>query len=260
MYQHLLFSVKDGIATISLNRPDYFNALNTLLKQELLQAFTETQKDSSVKVVVLTGEGKAFCSGQDLKEAMNELQGKSYAEQIRTYYNPLILAMRNLPKPIICQLQGMAAGAGCSLALACDLIIAADTAAIAELFVGIGLVMDSGSGYFLPRAVGPYKAFELATMGTKVGAHEALALGLVNKVVPADQLAQTTRGIAQYYTHAPAKAIGLMKQMLHQSDAMSLEEMLDYEAELQEIAGASEDHREGVKAFLEKRPPVFTGK
>jgi 2-(1,2-epoxy-1,2-dihydrophenyl)acetyl-CoA isomerase len=168
--------------------------------------------------------------------------------------------MRQMPKPIICKLNGIAAGAGCSLALACDLIIASEEATLAEIFVNIGLVMDSGSSYFLPRLVGYAKAFELATMGTKVPASEALQLGLINKIVPASKLDQTVDQIAAYYAAAPTVAIGLMKKMLNVSHHSSLEEMLEYEAAYQAIAGRTSDNREGIQAFLEKRKPVFKGK
>jgi 2-(1,2-epoxy-1,2-dihydrophenyl)acetyl-CoA isomerase len=210
-------------------------------------------------VLVLTGAGKGFCSGQDLK-AIAGVQIDSFADTVRARYNPIILGMRNMPKPIICRLNGIAAGAGCSLALACDLIIASEEASLAEIFISIGLVMDSGSSYFLPRLVGSAKAFELATMGTKVSASEALAIGMVNKVVPAAQLDAMVAQVVSYYAAAPTKAVGLMKKMLNLSYQSSLEEMLEYEALYQEIAGRTQDNKEGVQAFLEKRKPEFKGK
>ena len=167
--------------------------------------------------------------------------------------------MRNLPKPIICKLNGVAAGAGCSLALASDLIVASTEASLIEVFVNVGLVLDSGSSYFLPRIVGSMKAFELSTLGSKVKAEEALALGMVNKVVAPEELDNAVNELAQRYAAAPTKAIGLMKKMLNKSFHSSLDEMLDYEAHCQKIAGNSKDYKEGVTAFNEKRKPAFTG-
>ena len=259
MYQYLRYQQDNAVVTITLNRPEAYNALNNGIKLELQDAFQRLQDDASVRVVVLTGAGKAFCSGQDLKAAQTELQGQAYSESIRKYYNPLILAMRQLEKPIIGRLNGMAVGAGCSLILACDLIVAAEQAYLSELFVGIGLVMDSGSTYFLPRMVGSQKAFELATMGTKVSATDAMALGLVNQVVPAEQLDEATQRYVQYYAHAPSVAVGLIKKMLNQATQLSLEETLELEAVHQDTAAQTQDHQEGVQAFLEKRAPTFIG-
>ena len=259
MYHEIKYSHNGPVATITLNRPAVFNALNNALKTELRDVFEHLQEDASIRVVVLTGEGEAFCSGQDLKAARAEMGEQSYSEAVRTYYNPLIVAMRDLDKPIICGLNGIAAGAGCSLALACDIIVATEQSYLSELFIGIGLIMDSGSTYFLPRLVGRLKAFELATMGTRVGAREALALGLVNEVVLDDQLEKAVQRYTNYYANAPTVAVGLMKRMLNQAGHLSLEEMLELEASNQDIAAATHDHTEGIRAFLEKRTPIFKG-
>lgn len=260
MYQHITYEVKDGLATISMNRPEVYNALNQIIKEELLQAFKQAEQDDSVRVIVLTGSGKAFSSGQDLKSAQQEMKGKTYSETVRTYYNPLILKMKEMPKPIIGKINGVAAGAGCSLALACDVLVAADTAVFSELFVGIGLVMDSGSTYFLPRMVGSLKAFELATLGTQISAAEAQQIGLVNKVAPAASLDEAVMTYVQLYRHAPTRTVGLIKQMLLKSANMSLADALELEARVQDEAAATEDHQEGIRAFIEKRKPVFKGK
>jgi 2-(1,2-epoxy-1,2-dihydrophenyl)acetyl-CoA isomerase len=256
-FQFLKYKVKDAVATITLNRPDVYNALNDGITYELQDALKAVAKDELVRVLVLTGEGKAFCSGQDLKAAANEK--RSFMDSLNKRFNPIIRLMRNLPKPIICKLNGVAAGAGCSLALACDLIVASEEAMLIEIFVNIGLVPDSGSSYFLPRLVGMSKAFELCSMGSRVKAKEAFDLGLINKVVSADQLDSTTKEYTDYFAQAPTKAIGLIKKMLNKSATSSLDDMLEYEAYCQEIAGSSYDHKEGVTAFLEKRKAKFLG-
>ncbi len=259
MPSFLRYSLNNGIATITLDRPEVYNALNDELTFELQDALKQAKRDEEVRVVVLTGEGKAFCSGQDLKSGDPDTK-RSFIDSLHRRYNPIIRAMREMPKPIICRLNGVAAGAGCSLALACDLIVASENAMLTEVFVNIGLVLDSGSSYFLPRLVGSSKAFELATMGTRIKAEEALEMGLVNKVVPHEELDSAVQSYTTYYASAPTRAIGLMKKMLNKSGNASLDEMLDYEAYCQEIAGSSEDYQEGVSAFLEKRKPNFKGK
>ncbi|MEX0968352.1 MAG: enoyl-CoA hydratase-related protein [Bacteroidia bacterium] len=249
---------QNGIATITLNRPDVFNAFNDEQSFALQDALKQVKRDNEVRVVILTGAGKAFCSGQDLKD-IAQSKNRSLSDSLHKRYNPIIRAMRNLPKPIICRLNGVAAGAGCSLVLACDYVVAVDSASLIEVFVNVGLVLDSGSSYFLPRALGSLKAFELATTGRKVKADEALQLGLINEMVPAEKLDEAVQKIASYYAAAPTKAIGLMKAMLNKSTYSDLETMLEYEAYCQEIAGRSNDYAEGVAAFNEKRKATFKG-
>jgi len=256
MYNTILLKSKDGKATITFNRPDVYNAFNDEITYELQDALKKVSRDESVRVVILTGAGKAFCSGQDLKSAL-EQKNRSFSDSIHNRYNPIIRAVCNMPKPVICRLNGVAAGAGCSLALACDFIVASERASLIEVFVNIGLVLDSGSSYFLPRLVGSAKAFELATMGSKVGAKEALELGLINRVASEEDLDTVVAEIVDFYVNAPTKAIALMKKMLHKSQTASLDEMLEYEAYCQDIAGASDDYTEGVSAFIEKRKPEF---
>lgn len=259
MSDSVKYSPENGIATITLNRPDRFNAFNDDQSYALKDALKQATKDDEVRVVVLTGEGKAFSSGQDLKD-IAEKKNRSLSDSLYKRYNPIIRSMRNMPKPIIGRLNGVAAGAGCSLVLACDYIVASEHASLIEVFVNVGLVLDSGSSYFLPRVLGTQKAFELATTGRKVTAEEAKELGLVNEVVPHEQLDEAVQKIASYYAKAPTKAIGLIKKMLNKSTHSDLETMLEYEAFCQEIAGRSEDYREGVQAFNEKRKPQFQGK
>lgn len=258
-FQFLKYEVKEGVATITLNRPEVYNALNDGITYELQDAFKAVAKDDQVRVIVLTGEGKAFCSGQDLKAGSTE-EKRSFMDSLQKRYNPIIRAMRNLPKPILCRLNGVAAGAGCSLALACDIIVAAEEATLIEVFINIGLVPDSGSSYFLPRLVGMAKAFELASMGTRVKANEAFELGLINKVVAADQLNAAIKVYTDYFAQAPTKSIGMIKKMLNKSTTSSLDDMLEQEAYYQEAAGSTYDYKEGVTAFLEKRKPKFLGK
>lgn len=258
MFETILWEVKNATGYITLNRPEVYNALNDLMRKELLAAFREAGKNSAVRVVVITGSGKAFCSGQDLKEIMAN-PNRNISDSLRSGYNPLISQMRNIPKPVICRLNGIAAGAGCSLALASDIVIASEEAALSEIFVSIGLVLDSGSAYFLPRLVGSAKAFELATTGRKVPAGEAAAMGLINKAVPAEKLDDAVAEMLAYYEQAPTKAIALMKKMLNKSFQSDLDQMLDYEASCQEAAAATADSREGISAFLQKRSPQFKG-
>lgn len=258
-FKFLKYEVKNGVASLWLNRPEVYNALNDGITYELQDAWKLIAKDESVRVVVLTGEGKAFCSGQDLKAAAGQEQ-RSFMESLHKRYNPIIRAMRNLPKPIICRLNGVAAGAGCSMALACDMIVASEEATLIEVFINIGLVPDSGSSYFLPQLIGKAKAFELCSMGSRVKAKEALELGLINRVVSTDQLDATVKEYTDYFAKAPTKSIGLIKKMLNKAATASLEDMLEYEAYCQEAAGSSIDYKEGVSAFLEKRKPNFLGK
>lgn len=258
-YQYLTYQTEGGVGTVTFNRPEVYNALNDAITFEFQDVLKNIARDSTVRVVVLTGAGKAFCSGQDLKSASAQ-PNRSFMESLRTRYNPIVTAMRNLPKPIVCRLNGVAAGAGCSLALACDIIVAAEEATLIEIFANIGLVPDSGSTFFLPRLVGMAKAFELCAMAPKVSARQAFELGLINKVVPMSELDAAVQGYASYFAQAPTKAIALLKQMLNKSATATLDEMLEYEAYCQEIAGRSHDHREGVQAFLEKRKPVFEGR
>ena len=259
--QVITVSTEKGICTVTLNRPQAYNALNEQMKRELNDAFKTAEKDREVRSIVLRGAGdKAFCSGQDLKEHSGDENHRSLKHSLDTMYNPLIRRMRTIEKPIIGMINGVAAGAGMSIALACDMRIMADTARLIEVFIRIGLVPDSGSHWFLPRLVGMAKAFEYAALGQDIHAAEALQAGLVNKVVPAAELEKTTMDIAERLALAPTKAIGLIKRTLNKAMTSDLDTLLDYEATIQEIASRTEDHREGVAAFLEKRPAAFKGR
>ncbi|WP_018131978.1 enoyl-CoA hydratase-related protein [Effusibacillus pohliae] len=257
MYETILYEAADGIAKITLNRPDKFNAFTEQMHRELIDALKRAGKQENVRCIVLTGNGKAFNAGQDL----GEVQGTEidFGEFLRKRYNPLILQMRNTEKPVLAAVNGVAAGAGMSLALACDIRLASDKASFANVFVNIGLVPDSGGCYFLPRIVGIGKALELAFTGEKVSAEEAYRIGLVNRIFPAETFATDVMEYAGRLAKLPTKAIGLIKRTMYKGLASTLEETLEYEALAQEIAGSTEDHKEGVDAFFAKRTPVFKG-
>jgi len=258
-YQTLLYTTQDGVLTITMNRPEVFNALNEQMKKELNDAFKEAEKDPAVRCVVLRGAGeKAFCSGQDLKEHAGSK--RSLKESLEKSYNPLVRRMRSMEKPVIGMINGVAAGAGLSVALACDMRIMSTTAKLIEVFIRIGLVPDSGSHWFLPRLVGMARAFEYAATGRDITAEEAERVGLVNKIAQSDQLEKVTMDLASSLAKAPTKAIGLIKRTLNKALASDLDAILDYEAYIQQIASETEDHKEGVVAFLEKRPAQFKGK
>jgi 2-(1,2-epoxy-1,2-dihydrophenyl)acetyl-CoA isomerase len=257
-FESLRYEAADGVATITLDRPDALNALTVSLKQELLAAFREAGRDSAVRAIVLTGAGRAFCAGQDLRERL-EPDAVPLAVEIRERYNPVIIAMRRLEKPIVGAINGVAAGAGASLAFACDLRIAAEGASFVLAFGRVGLVPDSGSTWFLPRLIGLARAFELALLNEPLSAADAERVGLVNRVVAAGDLLGAAREIAVRLAAAAPQAVGLTKRALNRSLETDLESALEYEAFLQGIAGRTADHAEGMRAFLEKRPPRFTG-
>ena len=254
----LRFEIADGVATITLDRPDALNALTIPLKHELLAALDRSASDPAVRAIVLTGAGRAFCAGQDLRERL-EPGAPPLEEELRERYNPIILAMRALEKPIVGAINGVAAGAGASLAFACDVRLAAEGASFLLAFGRIGLIPDSGATWFLPRLIGAGKAAELALLGDALTAGEAEELGLVTRVVPADTLLAEAQTLAARLAGMAPRALALTKRALEQSWIARLEDQLETEAELQGIAGATADHAEGIAAFVEKRPPRFTG-
>lgn len=256
MYETLLYSKENGVGRIVLNRPDKLNAFTAGMLKEMTDALKQVERDKEVRALVITGSGRAFCSGQDLGNVQGELNLK---ETLREGYNPLIQRLVGLEKPTVAMVNGAAAGAGMSLALACDFRIASENASFIQAFINIGLVPDSGSLYFLPRLVGYAKALELAVFGEKIKAEEALRLGLVTKVVPARALEETTKAFAERLAAMPTKAIGLIKRYMQKSFENDLAQMLEWEAFAQHVAGKTEDAKEGITAFLEKRKPIYRG-
>ena len=248
---------RDGaVQTITLNRPEVFNAFNRALHAGLRDAFKEA-RDPEVRAVVVTGAGKGFCAGQDLTEFS---EPGDVSDALRATYHPNVHAIRALEKPVIAAVNGACAGAGLSFACACDIRIASDAARFVPGFVGIGLVPDAGGTYFLHRLLGAPRAFEWMTSNRKLTAAEAHAWGLVSEVVEADSLAARAAQLAGFYASLPTRAIGMTKRLFDHADTATLDEQLELEAQLQAVAAQSDDFREGVAAFLEKRPPRFSGR
>ncbi|MGZ6269033.1 MAG: enoyl-CoA hydratase-related protein [Candidatus Limnocylindrales bacterium] len=257
-FETIRYRADGAVATITLARPAALNALDRTLKTELLAAIREAARDRAVRVLILTGEGRAFCAGQDLKERFEPGTG-AIGRVVRERYTPIILGLRRLEKPVIAAVNGVAAGAGVSLALAADIRLAADSASFTLAFARVGLVPDSGASWFLPRLVGYARAAELIFTTDPVPAAEAERIGLVNRVVPAERLLDEARTLASRLATMAPLALALAKRELGRAMEVGLEKALDYEASLQAIAGRSADHAEGLAAFLEKRPPRFEG-
>ena len=254
----VLRDASEGVLTLTLNRPEALNSFNVEMKEALLAAFKHAARDKSVRVVVLTGAGRAFSAGQDLKERQ-QADAADLGTELRLRYNPIVLAMRRLEKPVIGAINGVAAGAGISVALACDMRIASESASFIEVFGRVGLVPDTGSSWFLPRLVGYARAAEMSFTTDPVDAPTAERIGLVNRVLPADQLMAEAGALAARLAKSAPIAMALAKRALNRSLETNLEQALEFEAELQAIAGRSKDYVEGVAAFVEKRPPNFTG-
>ncbi|MER3482373.1 MAG: 2-(1,2-epoxy-1,2-dihydrophenyl)acetyl-CoA isomerase [Meiothermus sp.] len=253
----LLSEVKDGILSLTLNRPEAINAFTTEMLQSLAEALGKEASAPEVRVVVLRGAGRGFCSGQDLRE----FEGKkvNFKAHLKKY-QAVVENIAGLEKPVLAAVHGAAAGAGMSLALACDLRIAASDAVFTTGFSKIGLIPDAGMNYHLPRIVGHAKAMELELLSSRLNAEQALALGIVNRVFPTESFADEVTKLATELANGPTKTFGLIKRALQKSRSATIEEMLEYEALLQDLAGRTEDHKEGVQAFYEKRPAKFAGK
>lgn len=258
-YETILYEVINGVATITLNRPATLNAFNDLMIKEATGAFKQAGRDKEVRCVVLTGSGRAFSSGQDLADVSRREGEFSIGEHLRHGYNRLIMQMVILEKPIIGAINGVAAGAGCSVALATDIRIASDKASFIQAFSKVGLIPDSGSTWMLPRLIGYPRAYEMAVTGDRISAEKALAWGLINDIAPAEQLMEVVAGWAAALASGPTLAYGLTKRAMQRAWQSNLEEAMQYESLLQEVAGRSHDSQEGVRAFVEKREPHFRG-
>lgn len=250
--------IDGSVMKITLNRPDKFNSFNREMSLQLQDALKRAGDDDTIRAILLTGEGKAFCAGQDLTEAM-DANGPGIERIVREHYNPIVQKIRTIEKPVVCAVNGVAAGAGANIALSCDIVVAATCASFIQAFSKIGLIPDSGGTFFLPRLIGFGKASALMMLGDKVSATDAERMGMIFKVVEDPSLPAEALAIAKTLADLPTKGIGYTKRLLNQSPVNSLERQLEYEAEMQVHAAATYDYNEGVNAFLEKRKPVFKG-
>ncbi len=261
-YEQIRFETADGVARITLNRPDRLNSFTAQMHQELRDALARLAAGGDTRVLLLTGEGRGFCAGQDLSDRA-VAPGETPIDlgaSIEQNYRPLVLALRNLPLPVVCAVNGVAAGAGANIALACDIVIAARSASFIQAFCRIGLVPDSGGTFFLPRLVGGARAMGLALLGDKLSAEDAAKWGLIWKCVDDTELTTTVDALLTQLAQAPTAGLAAIKRALYASTDNTLEQQLDIERDLQRVLGNSADYREGVAAFLEKRPPRFTGR
>ncbi len=254
----ILFTQVDNLAIIKLNRPKAFNSFNRPMALKLQEILKTCADKKEIRAVFLTGEGRAFCAGQDLKE-ITDPNGPPLTQILEEHYNPIVRQMRALPKPIIAAVNGVAAGAGANLALACDVVVATKSASFIQAFSKIGLIPDSGGTFFLPRLIGFQKASALMMLGDKVSAEEAERMGMIYKVFDDDAFGEAALLLAQKLANMPTKGLAMTKHALNQSLSNNLEEQLLLEEQLQPQAGQTEDYKEGVAAFLEKRKPVFKG-
>lgn len=263
MSESILQVADQGVVTITLNRPDVLNSFNAQMARELQQALAQAAGDATVRAVLLTGAGRAFCAGQDLGEALgkgSDPSGADLGEIVRTSYNPIVLAIREMEKPVVCAVNGVAAGAGANLALACDLVVASEDASFVQSFSKIGLVPDTSGTFFLPRLVGPARATALMFLAEKVGAQKALEWGMIYQVVPSQVLLEAASALARQLATMPTRGLALTKKLLNASWANDLGAQLALEEEMQRQAGRTADYAEGVSAFLAKRKASYVGR
>ncbi len=256
MPDHVLYELDEGVARITLNRPEVLNSCNSEMAAQLQSLLRKASNDKAVRSVLLSGAGRAFCAGQDLAEVADDTP---LGDIVDRNYNPAILLISRMEKPVVCAVNGVAAGAGANIALACDIVLASRKASFIQSFAHIGLIPDSGGTYFLPRLVGLPRARALALLGEKIGADDAAEMGLISRACDAEELEEKALGLARHLAQQPTRGLGLTKRALRKSLQNDLDSQLELEKELQTIAGNTEDYKEGVKAFLEKRKPVFKG-
>jgi len=257
--QHIDFSITNSVARITFNRPQVFNSMHQAMRLEILEALETCEKDAEIRAVYLTGTGKAFCAGEDLQE-VTDPNGPSLTEIISKGYNPIVLKIRNLEKPVVAAVNGVAAGAGANIALACDIVVATESASFTQAFSKIGLIPDSGGTWTLPRLVGFQRATALMMLSDKISATEAAAMGMIWKVFPEETFPADSLKMAETLAQMPTKGLALTKLALNQSFANDFQAQAAVEDKLQTQAGQTDDYREGVSAFMEKRKPVFKGK
>jgi len=261
-FNAILLDISEGVATITLNRPDKLNSFTGEMHADLKQAMQIIQADHGVRVLMITGAGRGFCAGQDLSERMMGAgeQPADVGSSLEKNYNPLLKQLRALPYPVICAVNGVAAGAGCNLVLACDIVIAAKSASFIQVFSRIGLIPDAGGTYTLPRLVGTARAMAAAMLAEKIGAEQAQQWGMIWKCVDDDRLMDEANALARQLAGQATRALGLTKRAIYASASNTFEQQLDLERDLQREAAKSEDFREGVMAFKEKRPAKFSGR
>ena len=260
-YNYISFYIEEKISVIKFNRPECLNSFNKKMGGEFKQALIRSSEDKNIRAILVTGEGKAFCAGQDLEEAIpkDSKPLTDLGELIKENYNPIIRLLRTIEKPIVCAVNGVAAGAGANIALACDIVTASDKSSFIQAFSKIGVVPDSGGTYYLPRLVGLARAASLMMLGEKISAEEAEKFGMIYKVFAHEDLFEESLKITKYLSTQPTKALGFIKRLLNKSFENTLEDQLLMEEELQTLAGKTYDYIEGVKAFQEKRKPEFKG-
>lgn len=260
-YKFIKHHLEEGVKIIILNRPDVLNSFNMDMSSELIRELNFSGEDENVRAILLTGEGKAFSAGQDLAEIIKSDGGiVGPGELVREIYNPIIRFIRGVDKPVVCAVNGIAAGAGANIALSCDIVVASDHAAFVQAFTKIGLIPDSGGTYFLPRLVGFQKASALMMLNDKISAKEALELGMIYKIIPHAQLNEESMKISKQLAAMPPKSLSYVKRAINESFNNDLESQLSLELKLQELCGETNDYKEGVTAFIQKRKAVFSGR